>query len=46
MKTSDEGEKQLRVVDVVEMVTEKHTAFSEKPGMVHSQLDKVHLGME
>lgn len=46
MKTSDEGDKQLRLVDLLEMVTEKHPAFNEKPGigqMVHLHLDEVHI---
>lgn len=45
MKTSDEGEKQPRVVDLIETVTGKHAAFNEKPGieqMVHLQMDKAY----
>lgn len=45
MKTSDEGDKQLRLVDLLEMVTKEHSAFNEKPEieqMVHLHLDEVH----
>lgn len=48
MKTSDEGEKQLRAVDLLEMVTEKHAAFNGKWNRANSALTagRRHLGME
>lgn len=48
MKTSDEGEKQLRAVDLLEMVKEKHAAFNGKWNRANSALTagRRHLGME